>query len=191
MTTEAIIQRILGDAEAEAAAIVAGAREKADSIRARAGEEASVLTERERTRTERDARDIVERRRMVAALDVKKADLAARRGCLDEAFETALAKMCAMPETEYEDYVTRLLNRYAEYGDTVVLARDARVDNSYIMALPVYEGKKLRLSRERGDFAGGFVLVGEKYDKRLTFEDILASMRTELEPSVADALFTE
>lgn len=112
-----------------------------------------MLTERERTRTERDARDIVERRRMVAALDVKKADLAARRGCLDEAFETALAKMCAMPETEYEDYVTRLLNRYAEYGDTVVLARDARVDNSYIMALPVYEGKKLRLSRERGDFA--------------------------------------
>ena len=51
--------------------------------------------------------------------------------------------------------------------------------------------KKLSLSNEFGDFDGGVILSGEKFDKNLTFALEFSMLREESEAELAKILFGE
>ena len=186
--TQPILDRILNDAAEEARTIVAEAQARADERVAAAKTAAEQTVADANARARRDTDDLIARRRTVAALEVKKIALESRRNVLDGAFDRALQKLTQMSATEYGDFLAKLLDKYAEYEDEIVLAEKCPVERSFIMALPSYENKKLRLSRYGGNFAGGLILVGKNYDKSLTFETLIAEARSRIETQVAAEL---
>ena len=49
----------------------------------------------------------------------------------------------------------------------------------------------MTLSKKEGNFKGGVVLSNKGFDKNLTFETELQTMRSDLEPEIAALLFKE
>lgn len=183
-----IVDRIIADAQAEATSIENTAKTRADQILAAAKTTAEAAYLEAYNKADRDAAELVSRRKTVANLEVKKQKLAFKRETLDCIFDRALAQLCALPAKEYGDLVSKLIDRYSEYNDQIVLAKGSPVEDSFVMALPVFEFKKLSLSRTRGDFKGGLMLIGKSYDKCLTFESLLDQFRVDHETVVADQL---
>ena len=95
MSSNKIIEKIRQDAEAQAAATLAQAREKAaascDLIQNDAEKAAAAIAEKAKS----DVEEIHRRRLLVAGLEGRKNALAARREVLDEAFSMALDELCA------------------------------------------------------------------------------------------------
>ena len=180
MTENNLINRILSDAESSAAAIVEKARQSADESVRQAQEKALqtlfVELEQERRRT-------LERRATVAEIDAKKEVLAARVRCIDMAFSRAEEKLCDIDTATYLAFIEAMLVKYADDGDVVVVAKNAKVDREDIKRLAVFGEKHLTLG-EDGDFSGGLVLSGKKYDKSLTFKSLLQETRSVLQSEV-------
>ena len=63
------------------------------------------------------------------------------------------------------------------------------VTAAFVAAIAKSAKVKIKLAKERGDFLGGVILSGEKYDKNLTLEEDLRALRGDCETLVAEALF--
>ena len=123
------------------------------------------------------------RRATVAEIDAKKEVLAARVRCIDMAFSRAEEKLCDIDTATYLAFIEAMLVKYADDGDVVVVAKNAKVDREDIKRLAVFGEKHLTLG-EDGDFSGGLVLSGKKYDKSLTFKSLLQETRSVLQSEV-------
>lgn len=185
---EKIISRILSDAEKQAAEITADAERRADGISQAAEDAARAKYRENEARLLELGASVSSRRRTVAALEIKKIRLAARREVLAEAFRRAGEKLAALPQKDYLALVSGLLSACAEEGDRVVLAAACPLSDADVSALPVFGEKNLTLAARRGDFAGGVFLEGARYDKSATFETLLEQQRT-MEPELDNFLF--
>lgn len=188
MSKESIIAKILGDAEALRAQELAAAQEK---IAARAETESAYLAAARETcahACEQAKSDMIARRRSVAELEVRKNLLAAKQAVLCEVFDAAKAAVLALPEAEYTAFVLRLLDRYAEDGETVVFGKEDPVKRQEIAAFAMRKNMVLAV-RKDGDFSGGFVLEGKYSDKNLTLDVLLRQYRAHAEAEIAAILF--
>lgn len=183
MTENNLINRILSDAESSAAAIVEKARQSADESVRQAQEKALQTQQKLFVELEQERRRTLERRATVAEIDAKKEVLAARVRCIDMAFSRAEEKLCDIDTATYLAFIEAMLDKYADDGDVVVVARNAKVDREDIKRLAVFGEKHLTLG-EDGDFSGGLVLSGKKYDKSLTFKSLLQETRSVLQSEV-------
>ena len=184
MTENNLINRILSDAESSAAAIVEKARQSADESVRQAQEKALQTQQKLFVELEQERRRTLERRATVAEIDAKKEEvLAARVRCIDMAFSRAEEKLCDIDTATYLAFIEAMLVKYADDGDVVVVAKNAKVDREDIKRLAVFGEKHLTLG-EDGDFSGGLVLSGKKYDKSLTFKSLLQETRSVLQSEV-------
>lgn len=188
MSKEGIVERIVADAHAEAAAIVKSAEERAEKTVA----EAMSRAEAGRRATEEEIREkresILSRRAAAARLEAKKIELAERRRVIDGVYAAALERLVALPKADALALTDRLLKAYAETGDTVYFAKNyAFVEDAVL--LPVVKAKNLDFSRERIAADGGFLLKGKTSDKNLTYGVLLAADRDEYQASIAKELF--
>ncbi len=190
MGKEEIVARILSDAEGEAERIALAARERADQIAAAARENAQ--KERAEAQKEGEARAvrIREGREAAARLDAAKIRLAQKRRVIDAVYNAALDALCALDEGGSLRLFSRLLEENAEEGDEVVFARGFAYAEG-AAALPVVAKKKLVLSNERADIAGGLLLRGKICDKDLSYEALLERDREAHQSEIALALFGE
>ncbi len=186
---EAIIKKILDDAQTKATDIVAEASQTSDNAISQAKEWAKNYTLAEEKRLQRDIKDIFERKLTVAQLDVRKAILGDKQNLINKAFELAREKLCAMPKNDYLAFVSRLIEEHAEDGDAIVLSNDGVLTAKDVEGLPVYKAKSLKISQEKGNFKGGVLLIGKASDKSLTFADIIEGIKEDEVASVADLLF--
>ena len=186
---EAIIKRIISDAEKKAKSITeiakADALERETDAKSWAedyvGAQEKILT--------RDAEDVVTRRKTVAELDVRKITLKAKQDIISKVFDEVLAKLCALKKADYLKLVEEKMIESAEIGDTVVLSKDGVLTDKDVSGLKVFSDKKLSVSKDKGEFIGGVYLEGEKCDKDLTFSSIVEEKRGELTATVAEELF--
>lgn len=187
---EAIVGRIISDAENKAAAMKAEASARADAAVADARKRAEEYLANGRRVLDRETAEIVSRRETVAGLDRRKLLLAAKRDAVEAVFSRALESACAFGKKKYLSVLTRLLEEYAETGDAVELAASAPVGDGELSALKVFAQKKLRFAGRSDVFESGLRLSNERCVKDLSFRALLESNRYELERDIAAAMFS-
>lgn len=197
MSVDKIVEKIIGDAEAEARRIEAEASRKVEEIEERAAGEIRRVEEEAEKRAEVEAREQCRRLVSAAQLELRKGVLTEKQNLISQAFERALKRLVELKKDGYQKVVRVLLLKAVEGGDEeiIVCSKDRdRVSPEFLAEVNAEfsaRGKKgdLKLSEENRDLAGGFVLRKGRRETNCSFESILASVREELEPKVAEMLF--
>ncbi len=196
---EAIRDRILKDAEAEASQILHEAAEKAEHLkkdRAAAAEQRKAQLSKE---YDTKAVDLKKRMIAVAQLDMRKNTLAAKQEMLDKAFDACLESADNMPQTEYLSFMEALLIGAAEKGTEEIIfsARDdARIPDTFLQGVNdkmTEMGKTgaLVAATEKRAFRGGFIMRSGGMERNYSMEAMLRIIRDELEPALSKMLFAE
>lgn len=190
MSKEAIIERILSDADAQARAAIEEAENKAAEILAVAEKQRDSYRRKVAADTARAVEDVAARTEVVAGLDAGKLMLAAKADILDRVYAMALEKARALDKKTYRKVVEGML-QCAENGDKVIVSERERGIVTKDMVAEVAKNKniKLTLSSEKGAFDGGIILTSDGVDKNLTLETEFALLRTETEAETAKKLF--
>jgi vacuolar-type H+-ATPase subunit E/Vma4 len=182
-----LIERILGEAEADASA----AREKAaESCRAVIADCEKKIAERATVAAA--ARDIavkgvLDGARTRAELDGRKETLSVRRRILDEAFAAATKELNALTGPRREAILLSLLKKEAAAGDVV---EPAKQDRELIARLLPQVPLALTLSEKDAPCEGGFLLQGGSYEKDCSLDALMAELRLNEETNAARILFT-
>ncbi len=189
MSKEAIIQKIISDAEIRANSFIEEQKDKADDIIAQAAEQCKTYYYGFKNETEKAAADIAARAKTVAELDAKKLRLAAKQRILDGVFSSALEKLLAHDRTELKKLLLGMLAE-AEDGDVVTLGKRQKglLTAADINAVAKKMSITLSLSDQSGEF-DGMMLSGGGVDKNFTFESEIALLRDSVETQIAKELF--
>lgn len=188
MGKEAIIERLMADAEREAGAIVAEAQKEAESRAAEARAAADRLKAETAEEIRGRAKRIAAGKSAAARLEASKILLAEKRRAIGEIYARALKELLSLGEHDSLALVSRLLAENAEEGDEVIFSSDYPFA-AKAAKLPVVGEKHLRVSERPGGTGGGFTLCGKTCDKDVTFAALLAADRAEREPALAAKLF--
>ncbi|MDD4291142.1 MAG: V-type ATP synthase subunit E family protein [Clostridia bacterium] len=185
--SEAIINKILANADTKAKGITDEANARAAEITANARSEVTAAINRFNEQTPSFVEGVTERAVAVAKLDVKKDELGKKRELLNKAYVDAASAINRLPDDEYLKFIASMLNKYAEEGEKLVVAgRDkARVTQAFL-------DKNVKIKLEivgYGQFEGGVVLTTPKYDKNLTTDVIVGELVENSEKQVARILF--
>ena len=190
MSEQAIVERIISDAEEEARAIIKDAEERAAKTIA----EANARAERNKQGTEAEVSEkvkgIFDGKAATARLDCAKILLGEKRGVIDEVYSRALKQLVEAGKAETLFLAERLLKEYAEEGDEIAFADNFRFQKE-LAALPVVKEKKLKVSPKSVTIDGGFILSGKNSDKNLSYGALLASDREERQAEIAAKLFND
>lgn len=191
MSKEAIIAKIISDAQLKAKSTIKEANIKAASILANSTEQSSILQDESLKEIDFLVADIARRGKTVAELDSKKIMLAAKVSLLDTAFDMALVKVKNLDKKAYIKLIKGMLEN-AEDGDTVIISEieKAIVTKKLIDDIAKDRGISLSLAKDFGDFKGGIVLENNGIAKNLTFEVEINMLRDAIEADIAKELFS-
>lgn len=186
---EAIIERIIADAQDQANDIVSEAQTAAKDICAAAESKVKANRQKATEKLIEDGEEILRRRMSVANLDAKKSRLFAKQKLLETVFDEAREAVLALDDEKYLLLIEKLIKGFSAEGETVTIAeRDKkRITKKFLDGF----GKKLTLSDSFGDFDGGIMLSKDGYDKNLTLDVLLDESRERVENKVAETLFGE
>lgn len=184
-----ISEKIISDARALANSTMEEGALKAQETIERAHNDIAIYREKNMHETFELRDEIVRRRISVANLEAKKNMLKARRDVLDSVYDGAIEAVCGDDKT-YLTLISKMLG-YAEDGEEVCIsARDKdRITEGFIKSESARLGITLTLSSEYADIRGGIILRGKNYDKNLSVDTEMASLRDETEPQIAISLF--
>lgn len=187
---EAIIQKIIDDANAQAQKNLDEANETAAQIIARAQKQADRYLADNSDKEDMLYNESLQRGEVVAGLDCKKILQGAKKQIIDKAFDEALQAVVDDKKT-YLALLQAMILSCCESGDEVIVASgdDKIVTKKLIADLAKKSGKSIKKSEELGDFKGGVILSGEKYDKNLTLELELSLIKEKLESKIEEILF--
>ncbi len=187
---EAIIQKIIDDAEAVAAANIDEANDTASQILGRAQRQVDKFVETNAQKADEKYADALKRSQVVANLDVKKLVQGAKKKVIDKVFEEALEAIKA-DKKRYLALLEGMILSCCEDGDEVVpaMGEDKLITKKFVSDLSKKSGKSLKKSESEGDFKGGVMLSGKNYDKNLTLELELTLIREKLESKIDAILF--
>ena len=188
---EAIIQKIVAQANEKAAKLLEDAQGRATAVLQDATEQIEQSRKFADAKAKEDAAEVLRRRKSVADLEVRKYRLAVKQQMMDTAFSKAHQAVLNMDDKAYLQLISKLLAEYAENGEELTVSkRDAKRITQAVVDAAVAD-RKVTLSKVPGDFEGGFVLSKEGYEKNVTLEILLQTLRQEIEPQIAAVLFEE
>ena len=223
---EKITQRIDQDAQSEIDKILGDARAQAAEILARYEAQAQKESEDIVARGEKNAAERQDRLASVAQMEAKKLTLATKQEMLDKAFDLALDRLVSLPDEEYVALLADLAARAAttgreqlifsqkdraRIGKQVVAAANEKLAKAVAPELPdalaeskagaildkVVSGASallagtgmLTLSEETRPLRGGFILSDGDVEVNCAFETLVRLDRGEISGEVAKALF--
>lgn len=186
---EAIINKILEDAKVKADEKVQKAQSIADSKIQSANDWASNYLDAQREILEKDCADLIERRKTVANLDVRKHMLETKQEVILQVFAKALATLRALKKEDYLNLVLRLISENVDKDDQLVLSKDGVLSVEDFASADFIKENNVTISETPGDFVGGVMLIGKSCDKDLTFEAVVESKKDLLASEVAKRLF--
>ena len=189
---EKIKARIGRDGQAEADAILAEAGKRIEVAQAGFKAQAAQLTADAEARRQQAVAERLERLAGSADMERRQMLLAAKQGCIDDAFAKAadalrqlprdayialLAKLAAENGTGTEELILSAADREAVGADVVAAANAAR------------PGAAFTLSAETRELGGGVVLKKGPVEINCAFDTQLRQLRQELASDVAHTLF--
>ncbi len=196
MNAEQVVKKILDDARAKAEGIERAAAERTAAQRERFEREIASYTGETEQMAEKKAAEekehIVARARMEAARSV----LSEKQKIIDEVFRAARKKMIDMPAKAYREWISDMLGKAVETGKEEVIldTREDRIDAAFLKSIKADKARSkdghLTLSEQRRDLGGGgFILVDGKVRTNVSFNQLLAEAREELEYEIATMLY--
>lgn len=185
--TNKLAERIVTDAQDEARAVLAEAQTAAQGI-LRESEKAVSVRKAELTSQKNNAvTSLVSGYQTRAMLDAKKDALRKKRVVIDAAFTSAYEAMLSLDAEKRKNICKSMLLSQAEGGETVLpAAQDRAAVAALIAAMP---DKKLTLASGTAAIDGGFILLGDGYEKDCSFRSLLATIRDAEETAVYQLLF--
>jgi len=208
MSADRIVNKILDDAKAAAAAAIAEAEAAAAERGERAKADAAARAAEILSGAEAEAAEYERRKMLNASLESRKNSLASRRKLLDEAFSLALRKLEELDDEEYAELVEKLVVDASQTGRELLVVPQAhlpRYQKPYLAAKGLLKrsmlgilndalkqsGKEggLTLGEGSAAFSLGVILKGENVDLDCSFESLVAAFREEREAEVAALLF--
>jgi len=195
MDAEQVTEKILADAGAEAQKITNEAKEKENAEQAEFQQQLAEHNKQTKTLAKKAAEDKKAHILAAARMDIAKEYLARKRKILDEVFREAQQQLQNLSDEDYRKLCSKLILEAVETGDEEVIVdnNETRIDQEFIKQInrrlgPGYKGN-LRLSDERQNLGGGFVLRRGKIKNNVSFEVLLNQARKELEIELAKELF--
>lgn len=188
MSKEEIVERIIFDAEEEASAIVKAAEEKAAQTIADAESKAEEGRKTTEAEVANKVKSILDGKAATARLDCAKIMLGAKREVIDGIYARALQALIELDKENALALAEKLLQLYAEEGDCIAFAENYPYA-AEVAAFSVVKEKGLRVSSDRVDIDGGFILVGRQSDKNLSYGALLAADREENQAEIASQIF--
>ena len=190
MSVEKITSRILDDA-----------RERAEEILVRAGDEKQKLLAHTRADAARGAEEIlqfarknaeanIKKTQSLADLEGKKEILKAKQDCINHVYRLALDKIAGMEEEEYFELLKKMVKRINPQQAAVIQFNER--DKKRFHALKVkWMDFHLKVSEEAGNFEAGFLLHMGETSINCTFDEILKSVLEDHTKEIADILFSK
>lgn len=187
---EGMIENILNGARTAAAAMIdeASCLVKDNTEKLKAELAAKLTAAKADAQTE--AQSVYDGLVKLGRLEADKSLLRVKRDCVDAVYRSVRADIVALPDAEYSALMQKLVIRYANDGDEIIISeRDAkRITAAWVKKAATAAGKKLTLSKTNGDFECGLILRGDKYDRDLTPDAIVEDLRERTESEVVKVL---
>jgi len=195
MEAEQVTEKILADAKAEVDKIKSEAEKIQAQEKAKLNEELAEYKKQTEVLAQKAAKDKYAHLLATARMDLAKQFLTEKRKILDDLFWQARQKLINLPDKDYRTFMTKLMLDTVETGDEEVIIdnKEKRIDHEFIKQLnrrlgPGFKGN-LKLSSEKANIGGGFILKRGKIKNNLSFEVLLARARRELEIELSKLLF--
>lgn len=195
MNAEQVVEKILSQAKAESQAILSEAKDKAAAAGAQFEKELAAFE----AKTDQLARTAGEDRlqRMLAAARMSNARrlLGARIRILDEVFDKARKTINELPDEAYQSLMVSLMVKAVQTGDEeVVIGKGEKRITEALLARVNTQLKtgfkgNLRLSSERADLAGGFILTRGRVRINAGTDVMIDRLRESIEMELAAELF--
>ncbi len=190
MSKEAIIDKILSDANLKGDAIIGEANEKADEIISLAAKQCKDYLYQSKTENDRLTLEIDERSRSVAELDARKLLLAAKTQVLDSVYAKTLEKLKNLDKEQYGALIFAMLEN-AKDGDVVIISKREKdiVTKQSLADFAKKKGIKLTLADKFGDFDGGVIISENGVDNNFTLDVEVSILREQTETKIAKEIF--
>ena len=190
MSKEAIIDKILSDANLKGDAIIGEANEKANEIISLAANQCKDYLYKSKTEIDRLTLEIDERSRSVAELDARKLLLAAKAQVLDSVNAKTLEKLRNLDKEQYSALIFSMLEN-AKDGDVVTVSEREKdiVTKESLADFAKKKGISLTLADKFGDFDGGVIISENGVDNNFTLEVEVALLREQTETKIAKEIF--
>ena len=196
MAFEDILKRIRGDARKEAERIRKEAEGEAERILEKAGKEVGSAKKKMLHDAQISLQDEKRRILTMANLEARKKVLEKKQDLIEEAFRKALNYLRHLSDEEYQVAIKQLLLRAIESGEeeVIISPREKRLTLAFLKEVNEELSSKerpgkLKLSSERREFQGGFILKAGRTEINNTFNSLFRERREELEAEVAGILF--
>lgn len=190
MSKEAIIDKILSDANLKGDAIIGEANGKADEIISLAAKQCKDYLYQSKTEIDRLTLEIDERSRSVAELDARKLLLAAKTQVLDDVYARTLEKLKNLDKEQYGALIFAMLEN-AKDGDVVIISKREKdiVTKQSLADFAKKKGIKLTLADKFGDFDGGVIISENGVDNNFTLDVEVSILREQTETKIAKEIF--
>ncbi|MBN1795484.1 MAG: V-type ATP synthase subunit E [Sedimentisphaerales bacterium] len=195
MKAEQVTEKILSDARAEAEEIKRQADEKQQAEQKQLDKQLAQFKEQTAALAQKAAEDKMARMLSAARMDIAKQYLAQKRKLLDEVFVKAKEQFSKLCDEEYLSLMKKLMHEAVETGDeeVVVDTNEKRIDFKFVKQAnrelgPGYHGN-LRLSEQRMNIGGGFILRRGQIQNNVSIGVLLDKAKKELEIELAKELF--
>lgn len=184
---ENIINKILSDADEKCHKLIAAAEQTAAELKSQAEAEAQADKRALEIKAEAASAERIRNRVATAELDARKYRLNAKQKLIGDCYSKALKQLASLPAKEKQSFVTKLLEKHAEAGEVVCVAKA----DKEVVTQKLLDGLnlKLTLSKTYHNELGGVILLGDGYEKDLTLGRIVEYLREKTEGKVAAALF--
>ena len=185
--TNKLAERIVLDAQEEARAVLEQAQEVVLGIQKES--EKAVSARRAELSSQRTSavKSLIGGYQTRASLDAKKDALRKKRAVIDSAFTRAYDAVLSLPQSDRKEICARMIQAHAEGGEQVLPAKADRAALAAIIA--AQPEKKLTLSKDDAAIDGGFILLGDGYEKDCSFRSLLDTVRDAEETAVYQLLF--
>jgi V/A-type H+/Na+-transporting ATPase subunit E len=194
MDAEKIIKKILDEAHAEADKIMQENSKELERMKKKFASEVDEYKKETEDIAEKKASE--KKRQMLAAgrIDAARMILKAKREGIDKVFDTAMEKLKTMEKDKYLELTASLVKAARPEGDCIMTIgkNESRISQDFVDKLnKELDSAKIKLSDERIDIAGGFILAKGNVRTNASLEVLMQMARKELEPELAGELFAE
>ena len=187
---QAIIDKIISDAEAIAKTHLDNAKTEVEAIKKENLCAIDKIKADVNMAAENQAKDILESAKLVSNLDTKRMILSQKTNMVNSVFDDVVLSLRANKKV-YLDIITKMIKQNAQDGDKVQLSKqDEKIITSQDIA-KIAKSIKIDISlyEEYGDFIGGVILIGKDFDKNLTLEEEFEDIKTKSERKLVEILF--
>jgi len=196
MDAEQVVEKILADAKAEAEKVKNEAADREAAEQAKLAESLDEYNKQTEALAQKHAKDRKMHLLAAARMDIAKQFLAEKGKIIDEVFEQARRRLQNLPDDDYRRLIAKLMLEAIETGDEEIIIdnEETRIDQEFIKQINRKLGPdrkaNLRLSDERQNLGGGFILRRGKIKNNVSFEVLLTQSRKQLEIELAKELFS-